>query len=166
MPMADRVEELEAELEALKATMKNQLQVTVTARQAVSDVVTQRNAARDASEYWNKRMAEEAARAEHYRAELEELKTKLNTPHITDFIESVRIEAVHQVERWGVDHDAGKTRPDWITLMVYLLGKACKAHFERERDKLLHHIITTAAALMNWHAAEIGADNRMRPGIG
>lgn len=31
--------------------------------------------------------------------------------------------------------------------------------------KLLHHIITTAAACLNWHAARTGADTRMRPGI-
>jgi hypothetical protein len=125
--------------------MKTQLQVTVTARQAVADLVVERNRA---------------------QAALRALQDKLNTPHVQDFIESMRIEAVHQAERWGVDHDASKTRPDWVTLLVYLIGKAAKAHFERDQPKLLHHIITTAAALLNWHAAETGADNRMRPGIG
>lgn len=106
------------------------------------------------------------ANAVDWRSRALALEAKLNTPHIEEFTESVRIEAVHQVERWGVDHDAGKERPDWVTLLVYLLGKAVKAHFERDQPKLLHHIITAAAALLNWHAAETGVDNRMRPGIG
>lgn len=32
-------------------------------------------------------------------------------------------------------------------------------------EKILHHIITTAAACLNWHAAKIGAYTSMRPGI-
>jgi hypothetical protein len=31
--------------------------------------------------------------------------------------------------------------------------------------KRLHHLITTGAALLNWHAHTIGAYARMRPGI-
>lgn len=148
----ERISQLEYEVDGLKtalaaerASMANQLQVTVVARQAVADIVIERNKAQDA---------------------LRALQDKINTPHIQDFIESVRIEAVHQVERWGTAHDAGKTRPDWITLLAYLIGKAAKAHFDRDAPKLLHHIITTAAACLNWHAAETGVDNRMRPGIG
>jgi hypothetical protein len=32
-------------------------------------------------------------------------------------------------------------------------------------EKALHHIITTAAACLNWHSAKLGTHNKMRPGI-
>lgn len=98
-------------------------------------------------------------------AERDRLLLQLNTPHTADFLEAVRIEAAHQRERWGVDHDAGKRPEDWITLVSYLLGKAARAHFDGERDKLLHHVITLAAVCSNWHANATGADVRMRPGV-
>lgn len=153
------------------------------------------------------------------------LHAQLNTPHTTDFLEAVRIEAAHQRERWGSEHDAGKTDADWFWLVGYLAGKALGAsksealpryrhkkrgttyevlsiaedenrrgtnvviyrgeddgkiwtrpseqffdgRFEelppKPPEKKLHHIITTAAACLNWHAHATGADTRMRPGI-
>lgn len=83
----------------------------------------------------------------------------------TDFLRDLQLEAAHQVDRWGVEHDAGKRPEDWITLMVYLLGKAARAHFEGNRPKLLHHIVTGAAVLFNWWRRETGAEITMRPGI-
>jgi hypothetical protein len=88
----------------------------------------------------------------------------INTPEINDFIEAVRNEALHQRERWGSEHDAGKTDADWLWLVGFLAGKAIRP--DNTPEKQLHHIITTAAALLNWHAAKIGAHNAMRPGIG
>jgi hypothetical protein len=76
---------------------------------------------------------------------LEEL---INTPHTAEFLEAVKLEAVHQRERWGSEHDYGKTDADWFWLVGYLTGKAI-----HKPEKQLHHIITTAAALLNWHAA-------------
>lgn len=98
--------------------------------------------------------------------EYDRLHVLINSPRTDDFFEGVRIEAAHQVERWGVDHDAGKRSEDWITLFVYLLGKAAKAHFDGNRDKLLHHVITVAAVALNWHRNATGDDTRMRPGVG
>lgn len=96
----------------------------------------------------------EASRdAEKYRA--------INTPEIHDFIVAVEREALHQRERWGSDHDAGKTDADWFWLVGYLAGKAIN-----KPEKILHHIITTAAACLNWHAHKVGASTAMRPGIG
>lgn len=97
--------------------------------------------------------------------EVERLRTLIDTPRTDDFFEAVRIEAAHQVERWGVDHDAGKRSEDWITLYMYLLGKAAKAHFDGNRDKLLHHVITVAAVALNWHRNATGENTRMRPGV-
>jgi hypothetical protein len=84
----------------------------------------------------------------------------INTPEIHDFMKAVENEALHQRDRWGADHDAGKTDADWFWLIGYLAGKAMN-----KPEKALHHIITTAAACLNWHAAKIGAHNKMRPGI-
>jgi hypothetical protein len=86
----------------------------------------------------------------------------INTPEIGDFIEAIRREALHQRERWGTKHGAGKTDADWFWLIGYLAGKTLHA---KTRDKQLHHIITTAAACLNWHAAKVGAHTAMRPGI-
>lgn len=89
----------------------------------------------------------------------------INTPQISDFLRAVENEALHQRDRWGVDHDAGKRAEDWIALLIYLIGKATKSHYDGDADKLLHHVITTAAACLNWHAALTGAHTRMRPGV-
>lgn len=91
---------------------------------------------------------------------LEGLDRMVNTPHTAEFLEAVRLEAAHQRERWAAEHDAGKTDADWFWLVGYLTGKAL-----HKPEKQLHHIITTAAALLNWHAAKTGNDTRMRPGI-
>lgn len=91
--------------------------------------------------------------AERYRA--------INTPEIHDFIVAIEREALHQRERWASDHDAGKTDADWFWLIGYLAGKAIN-----KPEKKLHHIITTAAACLNWHAHAIGIHQQMRPGIG
>jgi hypothetical protein len=92
--------------------------------------------------------------------EINRLDEMINTPHTAEFLEAVKLEAVHQRARWAADHDAGKTDADWFWLVGYLTGKAL-----HKPEKQLHHIITTAAALLNWHAAKTGADTRMRPGI-
>jgi hypothetical protein len=94
------------------------------------------------------------------RAEVARLFALINTPHTDEFFEAVRLEAAHQIQRWGARHDAGKTAPDWFWLVGYLLGKAL--HFP---DKRKHHLVSSAAALLNWFRAETGDSNIMRPGI-
>jgi hypothetical protein len=98
------------------------------------------------------------------RAEVGRLTKLINTPEIVDFVKAVQIEAVHQRERWGPDHDDGKSPADWFWLLGYLAGKALNSAIRGDRDKLLHHIITTAAACANWHAQVLGKCD-MRPGI-
>jgi hypothetical protein len=88
----------------------------------------------------------------------------LNTPETEDFFKGVPLEAAHQRVRWGSDHDGGKTPPDWFWLVGYLAGKCLAAHIAGNIDKALHHTISTAAALANWHMAIKGAGD-MRPGI-
>lgn len=84
----------------------------------------------------------------------------INSPHTAEFLEAVKLEAAHQRERWDSSHDSGKADADWFWLIGYLAGKAL-----HKPDKQLHHIITTAAACLNWHMARTGTDTRMRPGI-
>lgn len=97
--------------------------------------------------------------------EIDRLKSLLNAPEIHDFARGVVLEAAHQRQRWGSAHDAGKTDADWFWLVGYLGGKALTAALAGNREKALHHTISTAAALANWHAALLGADTSMRPGI-
>lgn len=97
---------------------------------------------------------------ERLQNEVARLQSLINTPHTADFMQAVQLEAIHQRERWGTEHDEGKTDADWLWLLGYLAGKAV-----HKPEKRLHHIITTAAACLNWHAARSGVDTRMRPGI-
>lgn len=89
----------------------------------------------------------------------------INAPETADFMAGVPIEASHQRERWGSDHDAGKTPFDWFWLVGYLAQKAVDAAVRGDTEKAKHHTISTAAALANWHAALAGYSNAMRPGI-
>lgn len=89
----------------------------------------------------------------------------INTPETADFMAGVPIEAAHQRERWDSEHDAGKTAFDWFWLVGYLAQKAAAAQVAGDSEKALHHTISTAAALANWHAAISGASTAMRPGI-
>lgn len=87
----------------------------------------------------------------------EELEKKINTPELVDFAKAVTLEAVHQRERWGEKHDVDKTPEDWFWLIGYLAGKALRAGIDGNKEKLLHHIITTAAVCNNWHAQASGS---------
>lgn len=82
--------------------------------------------------------------------EVERLRGLINSPVTNDWIEGVRTEVVHQQERWGNDHDAGKTNPDWFWLVGYLAGKALFAAMQGDVEKARHHTISTGAALLNW----------------
>ena len=89
----------------------------------------------------------------------------INAPETFDFMSGVPLEAAHQRDRWGVEHDAGKTPFDWFWLIGYLSQKAASAAVAGDIEKAKHHTVSTAAALANWHAALSGTSNLMRPGI-
>lgn len=90
---------------------------------------------------------------------------KLNAPELHDFAKGAVLEAAHQRHRWGAEQDAGKGPADWFWLIGYLAGKALRAHIDGDVTKALHHTISTAAALNNWHAQILDASKEMRPGI-
>lgn len=107
----------------------------------------------------------------------------VNSPQTADFLESTRLEVVHQVQRWGTVHDRAKRPADWFWLVGYLAGKALHAAhevdhlsrlslpspgtvqtIERHREKALHHTISTAALLANWHTALKLGSSEFTPG--
>lgn len=98
------------------------------------------------------------------QTEIARLNAIINTPQSNDFLRAVSIEAEHQRQRWSSDHDAGKTPADWFWLVGYLGGKALHSHSDNNIEKAEHHIITTAAALANWHLNMFG-NTSMRAGI-
>ena len=85
------------------------------------------------------------------RAERDRLRELLDTPLYEDFSEAVKREAAHQANRWGTKHDARKEPADWFWLIGYLAGKCLAACIAGNTDKALHHTISTAAVLCNWH---------------
>jgi hypothetical protein len=98
-------------------------------------------------------------------AELTRLRALIDSPVLHDFARGVVLEAVHQQERWASPHDGGKEPADWFWLLGYLTQKAMMSQLAGDIDKALHHTITAAAALANWHDSILG-NKRMRPGIG
>lgn len=96
--------------------------------------------------------------------ELASLKSLINAPEIDLFLRGVHVEAVHQVVKWGTAHDRAKRPADWFWLVGYLAGKVLHAAISGNVEKALHHCISTAAALYNWHCAIKGVDVRMCPG--
>ncbi|MCH9637784.1 MAG: hypothetical protein K0U16_07570 [Gammaproteobacteria bacterium] len=97
-------------------------------------------------------------------ARIEQLEGMINTPVTDDFIRGIRLEAAHQIERFGAAHDAGKTPPDWFWLLGYLAGKAVHAAEHGDLTKAKHHTISSAAALLNWHR-HLSGETTIRPGI-
>lgn len=89
---------------------------------------------------------------ERMTAQIAEANKLLNTPDLVDFAAAVQREAAHQRLRWGAEHDAKKRDADWFWLVGYLAGKALHAS---TTEKKLHHVVTTAAALANWHASAL-----------
>lgn len=114
--------------------------------------------------------------------EVRKLDRRINSPITDHFLEGVRNEAAHQVGRWGSANDRGKTPLDWFWLIGFLAQKAATAAMHAEQaakteggivvlthhSKALHHTISTAAALLNWHAHLCGTPldsvSPMRPG--
>ena len=107
----------------------------------------------------------QAATIAQLEADVQRLKDLINTPHTADWVESSKLEAAHQVERWSADQDAGKQPEDWFWLLGYLGGKAVAAFRAGNTEKGLHHIVSSSAALLNWHRNVTGDNTAMRPGI-
>jgi len=82
-----------------------------------------------------------------------QLHALINNPHTVDFLLATRLEAAHQRDRWGDAHDRKKSAEQWFWLVGYLAGKCLRAVIVGDRQKALHHTISSAAALANWYEA-------------
>jgi len=98
------------------------------------------------------------------RDELNRLRALINSPLTDDWMTAVNYEAAHQQERWGAEHDEGKNPEDWFWLLGRLAGKAVQAFTLGDTKKGLHHIISSSAAMLNWHRNVTGQNTGMRPG--
>ena len=85
------------------------------------------------------------------REENARLSRLINTPETEDFIKAVPLEAAHQNERWGANHDDNKSPWDWFWTLGYLASKAAQAALANDTAKARHHTITVAALALNWH---------------
>lgn len=102
-------------------------------------------------------MGEIARRLLQVEKERDSLRDLINTPEIRDFIEGVKIEAAHQTNKWGPDHDRRKHPGDWSMLLDKIKGKQCQAWWDGDLDKLQHHLITMAAICANYHKCILNA---------
>ncbi|AMN41091.1 hypothetical protein [Rhodoplanes sp. Z2-YC6860] len=100
------------------------------------------------------------------RAEIEHLSGLIARPYVGAWLDEILVEAAHQRDRWGAEHDTGKAPEDWFWLVGYLAGKALAAHKAGDLNKAHHHTVSTAAVLAHWAAQISGDENVMRPGIG
>lgn len=102
---------------------------------------------------------------EQLGTEVERLLALINTPQTDNFMTAVPLEAAHQIERWGTDHDEGKAPMDWFWLIGYLAQKAATAELAGDIEKAKHHTISTSAVMLNWFRRLSGEDQTFRPGI-
>lgn len=96
--------------------------------------------------------------AEHERLleaerERDRLDALVNSPQTANFLTALVAEKAHQILRWGSAHDRQKSAEHWFWLVGYLAGKALRAAITGDKVKALHHTISSAAALANWHEA-------------
>ncbi len=101
----------------------------------------------------------------HWRARALHAEKLLNSPELHDFARGVVQEAAHQRQRWGTAKDADKSPADWVFLVGHLATRSMMYLQAGNVDKALHHTITTAAALANWHSNISGADTSMWPSL-
>jgi len=74
----------------------------------------------------------------------------INKPELRNFSIAIILEAAHQREQW-ILQDERKTPEDWFWLLGYLSGKALSSCKDGNKEKALHHTISSAAVLAHWH---------------
>ncbi len=95
---------------------------------------------------------------------VEAYKKSLDVPELEDFARGAVIEAQHQRQRWGNEHDTSKEPEEWFWLVGYLAGKGLRAQRDGDMEKFKHHLITGAAVLANWHARVVAAAKEQADG--
>lgn len=121
----------------------------------------------------NATIAQQQERINELEIQLKIMRDILDTPILEPFAEAVVLEAKHQRARHGDQHDAVKDAFDWFWALGYLGGKAARAEKDGDIPKALHHTVTAAALLANWHrhlifrhnkTGEAGHDDDQRKG--
>lgn len=77
----------------------------------------------------------------------------IGMPYIEHFLSAVSAEADFQRKKWGAAHDRSKSTENWYWLVGYLAGKALFSAIKGDKDKAMHHCVSAAAALMQWHSS-------------
>jgi len=110
---------------------------------------------RNLLEYWQRQLDRGSGLSlkdqRQLSAEILRLHNLINKPEIKDFVAGVEREMAHQIERWGEGHDKGKHWAEWLALFSYLEGKLTDAIYRGDHGKVLHHLITLAAAAGHAH---------------
>ncbi|GEM_PF-3167564 len=86
-------------------------------------------------------------------AEIAYLRGLINNPHTEEFLSAVQYEAAHQRYRFGEAHDRQKSAENWHWLLGKLAGKCLRAVITGDKEKALHHTVSSAASLANWFQA-------------
>lgn len=87
------------------------------------------------------------------RAEVARLNALINNPHTEEFLSAVQYEAAHQRYRFGEAEDRKKSAENWHWLLGKLAGKCLFAVIRGDKEKALHHTVSSAAMLANWFQA-------------
>lgn len=80
-------------------------------------------------------------------------KTVIETAVNAPFLAGLNVEEQYQQLIWGTPHDREKTPHAWYWLLAYLAGKAVTAQQTGDFEKAMHHTISSAAMLSQWHQA-------------
>jgi len=81
----------------------------------------------------------------------DDLLQMLANPRLLNFLEAVRLEAVHQPAVWGDIHSQMQHPAEWPNLITYLLGKVVQADMQSDSTAYLTNIVAIAAACYHWH---------------
>lgn len=81
----------------------------------------------------------------------DELVEMLGSPRLLDFLESVRLEAVHQPAQWGEISSQMQHPAEWPNLIVHMLGKVITADMQSDPVAYLSNVVAIAAACYHWH---------------
>ncbi|MET3461253.1 hypothetical protein [Variovorax atrisoli] len=86
-------------------------------------------------------------------AEIAYLRYLIGNPHTEEFLSATLYEAAHQRYHFGEAHNREKSAENWFWLIGRLVGKCLRAVITGDKEKALHHTISSAAALANWYQA-------------
>lgn len=121
----------------------------------------------DAATNWYANYVKIAQELQSLKIGYKQLYDRVHMPRTDEFFSAVQLEAAHQVDRWS-RAGGGKLDSDWFWLVGYLAGKVLRYSGAKDRDsqeKRMHHIVSTAAVLLNWWRSVTGVSREMRPGI-